>query len=435
MHKNSSCLRQGCVGLLVAGLAFLLLAGGLLALVSQRPDIGALGADRLRSLVGDRAVADLEMAVFQLQDDVHRLEYRFGIAAPAAPWQASPAERASGATGMPATPGDALQAGGLPASTSSVGNRPSSMAGARPSATPASPSQKAASPAASSPSPTPNIWQPADLPPLGNLPGEGVWSPYIQEQDGRTVAYRTFLQPDPARPFAVVAVVAFDLSHVRLHYVLGFEEPFSPNGPKRSGAMPEADKVPGLLLAMFNGGFKATHGQFGAMSGGVVALPPRDGIGTLSISKDGQVRIGIWGTDIQDSPDLQAWRENGPLVIQDGQINPQIYNNSPRDWGYTVKDVSPTLRSGIGLSADGQTLYYFAGPSLSMEALAKGMLVAGAYRALQLDINNYWVHFVAVRDQADKLVLEPLLPDYMKENIDRYLYPHGRDFFYVTAKP
>jgi hypothetical protein len=232
-------------------------------------------------------------------------------------------------------------------------------------------------------------------------------------------------------------VIAFDLEHTRLHYILGFEEPYSPGGspggPPRTGAMPEADKAPGVLLATFNGGFKATHGHFGAMSDGVTALPPIDGLGTLVIYQDGRVRLGVWGAGIQPSPGMQSWRQNGPLVIQDGQINPRIYNNSPKDWGYTVNDVSPTWRSAIGLSADGKTLFYLAGSSLSMDTLARGMLAAGVSQGMQLDINAYWVHFVAVRDEEDQRSLEPLFPKMMKENIDRYLYQYSRDYFYVTA--
>jgi Phosphodiester glycosidase len=428
MENKSSCLRRGCYGFVIVALAAFLLSAGLLALISQRPELGAQGADRLRSLIGDRAVAALEMAVFQVQDGLHRLEYRAGIAAPVAPWMVS-----SATTTFP-SPIQTPQIGVIPTLTPVQNLQTSGSSGKSTQPTPSQASQPPLDliiPPATS---NPPAWQLPDMPSLGSLPGEGVWSPYIKEQDGRIVAYRTFLQPDPDRPFAVVAIVAFDLAHTRLHYVLGFEEPYSPTAPKRSGAMPEADKAPGVLLAMFNGGFKATHGQFGAMADGVIALPPRDGIGTLAIYNDGRVKIGIWGEDIQASPDLQAWRQNGPLVVQDGQIDPEIYNNSPKDWGYTVKDVSPTLRSGIGISRDAQTLYYFAGPSLSMEALAKSMVAAGVYRALQLDINNYWVHFVAVQDQDSELLLEPLLPDFMKENIDRYLFPHGRDFFYVTAK-
>jgi hypothetical protein len=196
--------------------------------------------------------------------------------------------------------------------------------------------------------------------------------------------------------------------------------------------MPAEDKLPGVLIAMFNGGFKGRHGHFGAMANQLVALPPRDGLGTLVIYKDGRLRLGEWGSDINSSPDMLAWRQNGPLVVSSGQINPRIYNNAPSDWGYTVTDVSPTWRSGIGLSNDGKTFYYLCGSSLSMEMLAKSMLAVGILNGIQLDINNYWVHFVAVRDVENKLSLEALFPDMMFENIDRYLYAYSRDYFYVT---
>ena len=129
---------------------------------------------------------------------------------------------------------------------------------------------------------------------------------------------------------------------------------------------------------------------------------------------------------------MAARRQNGPLEVHNGQINPRIYNNLPQDWGYTVRDVSPTWRSGIGLSADGKTFYYLCGSSLSMEAFAKSMQAVGIENGIQLDINNYWVHFVAVRNNVNKLSLEPLFPDMMNENFDRYLYPYTRDYFIVT---
>jgi hypothetical protein len=171
------------------------------------------------------------------------------------------------------------------------------------------------------------------------------------------------------------------------------------------------------------------------MADHIIALPPKDGLGTLAIYADGRVQICPWTPSLALSPDIVAWRQNGPLVIQDSAVNPQIISNSPKDWGYTVNDVSPTWRSGIGVSADQNTLYYFAGSKLSMSALAQGMLAAGAANALQLDINNYWVHFVAIRVKDGKLVPEPLFPEAMKENLDRYLNPYTRDFFYITLAP
>ena len=192
-------------------------------------------------------------------------------------------------------------------------------------------------------------------------------------------------------------------------------------------------KVPGLLLAIFHGGFKAQHGGAGAMSQGLVVLPPRDGLGTVAIYNDGSVRLAEWGAEILERDDMVAWRQNGPLVVKDGEINQQIYNNDPKDWGYTVDDVSPTLRSGMGISEDSKTLYYFAGPKLTMDGLAKSMVAAGVSESIQLDINSYWVHFVVYPSDLDELVPEPLLPELMTENLDRYLYPFGRDFFYITA--
>jgi hypothetical protein len=151
------------------------------------------------------------------------------------------------------------------------------------------------------------------------------------------------------------------------------------------------------------------------------------------IYKNGSVSLGEWGPEITATPDIAAFRQNGPLVIQQGKINPRIYNNSPQDWGYTVNDVSPTVRSGIGLSADDKTLFYFCGPSLSMESLAKTMQAAGAWNAIQLDINNYWTLFVKFQPSRSNLIPEPLLPNLMVANVERYLWNYSRDYFYITS--
>jgi Phosphodiester glycosidase len=390
------------------------------------PSVGAQGADLLRSILGDEAVARLEMVLFSTQDRVQQLQYDLGILKPAAPWNnaSSPHEA------MQVTLSPSPLAAPTPSQTSIFTQPRQPVMGKKvvqlPAVTPK---------VTHSSSPTPAAWQPAPATPLGNLAGEGSWTPYIQDASGTVLAYRTFLQPDPQRPYAVVAVVAIDLTHTRLHYVLGSDEPYSPDSPPRSGAIPPGDLLAGRLLATFNGGFKATHGHFGAMADGITALPPRDGLGTLAIYKDGTVRMGEWGAEITPSADITAWRQNGPLVIHNGEINPRIYNDSPKDWGYTVTDVSPTLRSGIALSADDKTLYYLVGPRLTMETLAKSMLAAGAANGMQLDINNFWVLFVAIQAENGKLVPKPLLPDQMKEFLDRYLHPYTRDYFYVTAGP
>jgi hypothetical protein len=266
------------------------------------------------------------------------------------------------------------------------------------------------------------------------MEGEGVWLPYLYDRDGHVVATRTFLQPDPERPYAIVAVVAVDLTRARLHFVLGFDEPSLPDGPTGDGLIAEEHRETGILLAAFNGGFRAANGQFGAMADGLVALPPKSEMATVGIYRSGDVRIGSWGEDIDDTHDLQAWRQNCPLIIQAGEISPRVHNDSIVDWGGSISSEIVTWRSSLGLDREGKTLYYFAGPSMSMPALADAMLAAGVQNGMLLDINNFWVHFTAIQSEDGKLVAEPLLPDDMKDQIDRYLSPSPVDFFYITAK-
>ena len=392
----------------------------LFAAVITWPAFGAQGADFLRGFLGDKAVAGLEMGFNQVQDTIQKLKYQLILETPAAPWNTL---QASAQTLTPT----ALY-------TETITTTPEIQT---PPAFQSTTTQTVLKNPVPTTMPTLSTWKPGSLTPLGTAPGEGVWTPYIQDAQGYTVAYRTYLQPDPNRPYTLVAVVAIDLVHTRLHFVLGTIEPASPmatpDAATRSGAISAADRVANVLLAAFNGGFKARHGEFGAMADGVIALPPRDGLGTVVIYKNGSVSLDVWVPEMAGTPDKAAFRQNGPLVIQQGRIDPRIYNNSPLDWGYTVNDVSPTVRSGIGLTADNKTLFYFCGPSLSIEALAKTMQAAGAWNAIQLDINNYWALFVKFQPSGTNLIPLPLLPSLMVSNADRYLWNYSRDYFYVTS--
>ena len=383
-------------------LAFLLLSGAFIAVLSFKPALGAKGADLLRNIFGDKMVAVLESNIYNAEDTIKQWAYNLGWTPKIIP------------VGIPvplkvalATPSFTTTLEAVPAITPSLPN---------------------STPVAS------DSWNPAALVPLKNINGETGWTAYLQAITGQTVADLTSFQPDPKRPYALAAVVAFNLDRTQLHFVLGTIEPYSPNSPPRSGAIPTADRAPGVLLAMFNGGFKAHQGEFGAMSDGIVALPPRDGLGTLAIDSQGGVHIGVWGKDISSSTNWVSWRQNGPLIIQQGVITPEVYTPLPGDWGDSVTAPTPIWRSGIGLSADSKTLYYACGPSLTIESLANSLLAVGSINAMQLDVNNYWVHFVGVSTDGKKLILTPLFPKQMNENIDRYLWNYERDYFYVTVK-
>ncbi len=389
----------------------LILAGGLVALLflgmigsaflilSHWPKIGALGADQLRSLVGDQTVANMETIVLQSYDQMRQWEHQI--------------------TNTPSTP---------------PWNIPTPLEGQ--SSSPRSKGAQSASNGALKPQQAPSIsrvWELPSIPPLGSIAGEGIWQPYIHDSSGRIVAERVFLQPDAARPYAVVAIVAFDLQNTRLHFVLGNTEPKSAVSIPRTGLIPKRDMQPGFLLAAFNGGFRAQDGNFGVVTDGVTLIPLRDGLGTVGIYADGRVVIGEWGTDIQQTPDLVVIRQNGPLMIRNGVINPNIADNNPQDWGYTIGGKVATYRSALGVSRDGRTLYYAAGGGLTRPELAKALLSAGVYQAIQMDINDYWVHFDAIQSIGQRLTAAPLLDIMMQEDDQRYLKGFTRDFFYVTA--
>lgn len=396
------------------GGAVLLFALVAVLVVRLFPSVGATGADQLRHILGDENVARLEAVLFKVDDSLKNLEYRLGIAHSVASWQVSTTPIS------PTAPGLLVQGPAIASAQKSKATSPGISA------------IKPGTPGKVSNAPTLSLWVPNNLQPMGHVAGEGVWVPYIQDNQGRVIAYRTFLQPDPSRPYALVAVVALNLQDVKLHFVLGTSEPYDQGVLQRaSGAIPAADLQPGQLLATFNGGFKVAHGHFGAMAGGLVAVPPKTGLATLVIDQNGMVKMGEWGVDISPSQAYLAYRQNGVLIVKNGVVTPQVDN--PSYWGFTISGKTVTWRSAIGLDASGKVLYYFAGGYLNINTLANAISHMDAQTAMQLDINNYWVHFDAIRTNGNNLISEPLFKE-MNQNPDRYLKPWIRDFFYVVSK-
>ncbi len=392
-------------------------AAGIL-LVSLFPGVGAQAAKPLRALLGVRAVAQMETVVFTLQDGVKQARYGLGLAQAEAPWEAVPTVAVVAV--LPTITPTAVP-------TMTPTPLPSDTAVSSPLPTPT----PLPSP---TPEPTPDQWMLPPLPPFGDLAGEGEWQPYLFDEAGNVVALRTFLQPDGERPYAIVAVVAFDLNQTSLGYVLGYDEPALPGGPRGAGVIPAEDRQPGRLLATFNGGFMASHGAYGAMAAGLTALPAKAGRATVAITENGGVLLGEWGDSVPADGAYRAWRQNARLITQDGAINERVYNGSAATWGSSFDGDVVTWRSALGLSADEQTLYFAAGPSLSMPALAETMLAAGAANSMLLDINESWTHFAAVRADGDELIAEPLMKG-MEYRANRYLHPSDRDFFYITTDP
>ena len=409
--KKLSIRRSGRIAL-AAVLAALLLGGGLAFVsLSALPQIGAQGADVLRKIFGDRAVAQLETFVYTTEDQIEQALYKLGLKRVDAPW-------------VSATP---IVVAETPIETTSPASVPN-LTGAT-AATPINPMH--AEPTATAP---PRVFTPPAITPFTKRVDEGKWEPYILDARGRAIAYRAFVYPDPLRPYVGVGIVAIDLVNARLGFVVGTEEPVSNAVITRTGKIPNGDFAPGKLFAVFNGGFKTQHGRYGAYAGGKELVPPREGMATVAVDKDGSLRIGQWGDPGLVRPDTVAWRQNGPPVVRNGSINPLTNDNSASNWGANIDGAVAVWRSGMGLSQDGNTLFYVAGNDLVASTLAKSLKAGGAYNAMQLDINNFWVQFCAVRADGTTLKPEPLFDNMKAQQPDRYLKAYTRDFFYISAR-
>ena len=404
--RNLFVARRGLILIILISLT--ILGGGAVYVAGQNPVVAAEIADVLRQTIGNEAVANLETTMFTVQDNVRKLEYQVTGKKAASPWSLTPVPTQV----VKVTPT-------LPATTPN-------------------PSQPQPTPVAKSNLnligvswPPPNITNRA-----GALEDEGIWTPYIYDSSGRVAAYRTFLQPDKDRQYVVTAIVVFNLNVTRLGYVIGTKEPASAVNLFRSGSIPNNDRQAGVLLAAFNGGFQAQHGQFGVMYDGNIVLSGREGMGTLLLYKDGRVNLAPWDKKFYDTTEIRSWRQNGPLLVQNGEINPDTNTTdkikSVDYWGATVDGNAVTWRSGIGLSANKQFLYYVAGPGLTVPTLANVLKSAGAKEAMQLDINPYWVQFVSVSAVNRHLKTNPLWPD-MSNYQERYLGSHTSDYFYVVS--
>jgi Phosphodiester glycosidase len=257
------------------------------------------------------------------------------------------------------------------------------------------------------------------------LPQEGVWTPSGQTVGGRYPILTTTLRPDPLHPSVVAGLAWIDTSHTRLALVAGLKEPRSRDLPPGPGYVPLQDRS--SLLATFNSGFRTQDGHGGFIANGQVYVRPKEGLGTIAIYRDGSVKVGAWGSEIKPSSQIIYLRQNLPLLVDQGRIDPGVNDRWP--WvADTVGNNVLVWRSGIGVDAHGN-LIYAAANSITQSGLASLLHRAGAVRAMALDENTYFVDFFTYAAPGGA---EPskLLPS-MRNPMDRFLVSDQRDFFMV----
>jgi hypothetical protein len=256
------------------------------------------------------------------------------------------------------------------------------------------------------------------------LPGEGVWRRTTAGRGAPPILVAT-LRTEPDYPRLVSGVAWIDTHRTQLVLYPGRYEP--PSGSSR-GPMEVPTALRGRLLATFNSGFKLEDAHGGFVAGGHVYAPLVKGEATLVVSRSGRVDVRSW-TGAAYPRDVVLARQNLPLIVDHGRANPNL-SDGP-EWGATLGNAIRVWRSGIGVDRRGDLLYA-AADYQTVASLAHTLIHAGAVRAMELDINSFWVSFISYAHHGAGSPSN-LLPD-MNRATTRYLSPDDRDFFAVYSR-
>jgi hypothetical protein len=259
------------------------------------------------------------------------------------------------------------------------------------------------------------------------LSGEGVWAPSETWSGASPPVQITQFRSDPNFPQMVAGVAWIDTARTRIGYYPGRLEP-SVSLPAR-GAMEVPSQSRSRLLATFNSAFKLSDSGGGFALGGRTYAPLKAGLATLIGYANGRVDVTAWSGGPQAQSGVAFARQNLPLIVSGGLPNPNL-SDGP-EWGLTLGNAVRVWRSGIGVDTRGNLIYAGA-PDQTVGSLAQILIHAGAVRAMQLDINSYWVTFTTY-GQPNAAQPVKLLPG-MTRGLDRYLTPDDRDFFAVLLR-
>jgi hypothetical protein len=185
-------------------------------------------------------------------------------------------------------------------------------------------------------------------------------------------------------------------------------------------------------LAAVNGGFKLTYANVGFMSGGHVAVPLKGGLASIVTYTDGTTNIGAWGAGVPSTgTPVFSVLQNQRLLVDRGVAAATVSNCVLACWGATVGSRTDVARSGLGIAANWQ-LVWAAGEQLSPGSLAAALIGAGAVRAIELDINPWWVAGYLYAHHRSGPSQVPLVPG-QHGVAHAFLTPYSRDFLAFVA--
>jgi len=229
----------------------------------------------------------------------------------------------------------------------------------------------------------------------------------------------------------VAGIVSMDQRLVSFQLRPGAEDP----GPGNWKAQPWV--TPGTrtgLIGTFNGGFKLDTAGGGFYLNGVTRGTLVNGAASVVYYRNGTIKIGAWGREMQMTSDVVGVRQNLRLIVDHGRVPSSVNQNVIASWGATLGGSYYVWRSGLGITKDGRIIFVY-GPALNVQELAALLQRAGAVEALQLDINPYWMSFEYYKTDGHPSDPTPvnLLPT-QQQTAYRYYSVYSRDFTAVYAR-
>jgi hypothetical protein len=262
------------------------------------------------------------------------------------------------------------------------------------------------------------------------LPGEGKWR-ILATVHGQPAIFGTELRFSPVYSSYVGGIAWIDQNLVKFQLRPGSEDP----GPGNWHAQPYiAAGTRRGLLATFNSGFKIASSGGGFYLHGSHAGSLTPGIASVVYYRDGHITIGNWDQTVRMNHDVVGVRQNLHLIVNGGRIPASVDDANNFSFGATLGGGYYVWRSGIGETRSGEIVFAYA-PSIDARGLARLLQRAGAYRAMELDINPAWMSFMYYLPRTHPANPSPvnLLPD-QQQPADRYYYISGRDFTAVYAR-
>ena len=253
------------------------------------------------------------------------------------------------------------------------------------------------------------------------------WTPVSTVGTGIAIDSQSVTEPTGH----VVTIFRFRAGHTHFGLHAGSTDPPLGNATVVANDGPSIgpDEVP-VLLAAFNGGFKASAGAGGIELSGQVLVPLQVGRASLVIDTDGVAHVGVWGENVPTSGEqVASVRQNLTPLIAGGAAAANV--NEIAAWGATLGGGATVARSALAEDGSGSLLYAASMDALPAD-LANALIGAGAVTGMELDINPEWVQLAAAATPGG--ILAPGIPGQYRPG-NQYQVGWTRDFVTVLAVP